>query len=128
MAKRRTVANKKPPAPAAASEPQHTGKSFVVVAIGASAGGIEATTDLLRVHKPGVTHNGGTVALGPDGLLYAGFGDGGGVDDVDDDAQNCANIIETWYFSAYKRGNSIAGCRMLSQGRLPQSQCDGRPG
>src|SRR5205085_10771780 len=44
------------------------------------------------------------------------------------DAQNCANIIETWYFSAYTRGNSIAGCRMLSQGRPPQSQSGGRPG
>jgi glucose/arabinose dehydrogenase len=36
---------------------------------------------LLSVEKPNTNHNGGHVAFGPDGLLYAGFGDGGGAGD-----------------------------------------------
>jgi glucose/arabinose dehydrogenase len=33
---------------------------------------------LLRVEQPASNHNGGHVAIGPDGLLYIGLGDGGG--------------------------------------------------
>ena len=33
---------------------------------------------LLTVAQPASNHNGGHVAFGPDGLLYIGFGDGGG--------------------------------------------------
>ncbi len=37
---------------------------------------------LLTVNQPETNHNGGHIAFGPDGFLYAGFGDGGGGGDV----------------------------------------------
>jgi len=36
---------------------------------------------LLRIRKPEENHNGGNLAFGPEGLLYAGIGDGGGGND-----------------------------------------------
>jgi glucose/arabinose dehydrogenase len=33
---------------------------------------------LLTLNQPEANHNGGNIAFGPDGLLYIGFGDGGG--------------------------------------------------
>ena len=45
-------------------------------------------TILLTIPKPDVNHNGGWIAFGPDGYLYIATGDGGGGDDVWDNAQN----------------------------------------
>ena len=40
-----------------------------------------AGTILFRVNKPQFNHNAGTVAFGPDGMLYFTLGDGGGAND-----------------------------------------------
>lgn len=48
---------------------------------------------LLRVADFRVNHNGGQLQFGPDGFLYAGFGDGGGGGDPDENAQNPSTLF-----------------------------------
>ena len=43
--------------------------------------------------QPFDNHNGGNIAFGPDGMLYAGFGDGGSGNDPEDHAQNTADLL-----------------------------------
>ena len=38
-------------------------------------------------------HKGGQLQIGSDGMLYAGFGDGGGGGDPDENAQNLSRIL-----------------------------------
>lgn len=48
---------------------------------------------LLTIPHPVSNHNGGTVAFGPDGYLYAGPGDGGGSNDTSNNAQNINSLL-----------------------------------
>lgn len=44
--------------------------------------------EILRIPQPFANHNGGNIAFGPDGYLYAGYGDGGSQGDPNGNGQN----------------------------------------
>jgi glucose/arabinose dehydrogenase len=48
---------------------------------------------LLRIDQPFQNHNGGVLAFGPDGYLYAGLGDGGAAGDPRGNAQNLDSLL-----------------------------------
>ncbi|HEY1013206.1 MAG TPA: PQQ-dependent sugar dehydrogenase [Herpetosiphonaceae bacterium] len=48
---------------------------------------------ILTQEQPAANHNGGMLAFGPDGLLYAGLGDGGGANDTYENAQNLRSLL-----------------------------------
>lgn len=48
---------------------------------------------VLRVPHNRFNHKGGQLQFGPDGMLYAGFGDGGGGGDPDRNAQNTGRLL-----------------------------------
>jgi cysteine-rich repeat protein len=56
---------------------------------------VDASTErlLLTISQPFPTHNGGQIAFGPDGYLYAGMGDGGGVADPFESAQSNTTLL-----------------------------------
>ena len=48
---------------------------------------------VIRVPHHRGNHKGGQLQVGADGMLYAGFGDGGGGGDPDENAQNLSRIL-----------------------------------
>ena len=52
-------------------------------------------TLILSVDQDFGNHNGGHLAFGPDGLLYIGFGDGGGAGDTNGRGQQTNNLLGT---------------------------------
>lgn len=50
---------------------------------------------LLQVTQPFSNHNGGSLAFGPDDMLYIALGDGGGSGDAGDNAQDRGNLLGT---------------------------------
>ena len=53
-----------------------------------------SATQLLTVeHSAFSNHNGGMLAFGPDGCLYAGIGDGGGVGDPNNNGQSLSSLL-----------------------------------
>lgn len=49
--------------------------------------------EILRLAQPFPNHNGGNIVIGPDGYLWAGFGDGGGQGDPDGNAQDRTSLL-----------------------------------
>ena len=48
---------------------------------------------IITIPHPVSNHNGGTIAFGPDGYLYAAPGDGGGGNDTQNNAQNINSLL-----------------------------------
>jgi glucose/arabinose dehydrogenase len=53
----------------------------------------ESRTSVIRVSHTRDNHKGGQLQFGPDGYLYAGFGDGGGQGDPDRNAQDLSQLL-----------------------------------
>jgi len=53
----------------------------------------DEVTTLLHVQQPQGNHNGGWVGFGPDGLLYIAMGDGGGIFNPGNTAQDPASLL-----------------------------------
>ena len=56
---------------------------------------VSTRRELLLVDQPYANHNGGDIAIGPDGYLYLTSGDGGSGGDPENNAQNLGNLLGT---------------------------------
>lgn len=53
----------------------------------------ESEVELMRIKQPFWNHNGGTLAFGPDGMLYIALGDGGSGGDPEGNGQNLTTLL-----------------------------------
>lgn len=77
-----------------ASSPRRTVLSRFTIGENAEATA-ESEEVLLDVPQPFGNHNGGTVLVGPDGMLYLSIGDGGAAEDPLDHGQNLGTLLGT---------------------------------
>ncbi len=54
---------------------------------------VDSRRELLRIEQPFSNHNGGHLALGDDGFLYLGLGDGGSANDPEGHGQNTDTLL-----------------------------------
>lgn len=54
---------------------------------------VSSAVIILEYDQPAGNHNGGSLAFGPDGYLYFAFGDGGGAEDPNNNAQNPQSLL-----------------------------------
>ena len=66
---------------------------FTVSTSDANAADPSSEHVLLEFESPYSNHNGGALAFGPDGMLYASIGDGGGSHDPQDYAQDLTTVL-----------------------------------
>jgi len=73
--------------------PPHTSVvSGFTLAKGAATADAASEKEVIRVPQPYWNHNGGTIAFGPDGMLYIALGDGGMFNDPEKNGQNIATL------------------------------------
>ena len=77
--------------------PSTGNRRMVVAEFQASMGdpdrALDSETVIISVDQPFNNHNGGTIAFGPDGFLYAGLGDGGSGGDPFNHGQNFNTLL-----------------------------------
>ena len=76
-----------------ATQLQSVISEFAASSVNANQADSASERQLLVLNQPFDNHNGGQLAFGPDGFLYAGFGDGGSGGDPFGNAQNLQTLL-----------------------------------